>query len=69
MDVMDRNLKAQLKYADRMEAAYTLILGQDELDKGVITLRDMKRSSQHEVKIDEIEAAIRQSGGIDGNAL
>ncbi len=69
MDVMDRNLKAQLKYADRMEAAYTLILGQDELDKGVITLRDMKRSSQHEVKIDEIETAIRHSGGIDGNAL
>ncbi len=68
-DVMDRNLKAQLKYADRVEASYTLIIGQDELDKGVVTLRDMKRSTQSEVKIEEIEAAIRRSGGSNGNSL
>jgi histidyl-tRNA synthetase len=58
-DVMARNLKAQLKYADRSEASYTMIIGEDELAKGVVTLRNMKESTQKEIKIEEIEAEIR----------
>lgn len=58
-DVMGRNLKAQLKYADRSEASYTMIIGEDELKKGVVTLRNMKESTQKEIKLDEIEAEIR----------
>ncbi|MDD2295653.1 MAG: histidine--tRNA ligase [Eubacteriales bacterium] len=58
-DVMGRNLKAQLKYADRSEASYTMIIGEDELKKGVVTLRNMKESTQKEIKLEEIEAEIR----------
>jgi len=58
-DVMGRTLKAQLKYADRAEASYTVIIGEDELQKGVVSLRNMKESTQKEIKIDEITAEIR----------
>ncbi len=58
-DVMGRNLKAQLKYADRSEASYTLIVGENELSRGVVTLRNMKESTQKEIKFEEIAAEIR----------
>ena len=57
-DVCGRGLKAQLKYADRSGAKYTVVIGDDELDKGVVTLRDMINSTQKEIRIDEIEKEI-----------
>jgi len=54
IDVMDRGLKAQLKYSDRLGADYSIVIGDDELDKGVVTLRDMNNSSQKEVRIEEL---------------
>jgi len=53
-DIAGRGLKAQFKYADRSGAAYTVVIGDDELSRGCVSLRDMKNSSQKEVKIDEI---------------
>lgn len=48
-DVCERGLKAQLKYADRLNARYCIVIGDDEVAKGVITLRDMLNSTQEEV--------------------
>ena len=59
-DVMGRGLKAQLKYADRSGAGYTVVIGDDELDRGVVTLRDMKNSTQKEIRIDEIDEEIHR---------
>ncbi len=59
-DVMGRGLKAQLKYADRSGAGYTVVIGDDELDKGVVTLRDMTNSTQKEIRIDEIDKEIHR---------
>ena len=53
-DVCDRGLKAQFKYADRLNAKYTVVIGDDELAKGVVSLRDMNNSSQEEVAIDKL---------------
>ena len=52
IDVMDRSLKAQMKYADRIGARYVVVIGEDELSKGTAVLRDMSNSSQQEVKLD-----------------
>ena len=49
MDVMERGLKAQFKYADRIGARYVVVIGDEELAKGVVTLRDMNNSSQTQV--------------------
>ncbi|HHX93151.1 MAG TPA: histidine--tRNA ligase [Clostridiales bacterium] len=59
-DVMARNLKAQLKYADRSGAAYAVIIGDDELATQTAVLRDMRSSSQYEVNLDQIAAEIRR---------
>lgn len=54
MDTLARNIKGQFKYADRLNAKYTLVIGENELDKGVVSLKDMSRSEQREIKIEDI---------------
>ena len=54
MDTLSRNIKGQFKYADRLGAKYTLVIGEDELKKGVVSLKDMAKSEQREIKIKNI---------------
>lgn len=54
MDTLARNIKGQFKYADRLGARYTLVIGEDELAKGVVSLKDMAKSEQREIKIEDI---------------
>ena len=49
MDHEGRGLKAKLKLADKLGARYALLLGDDELAKGVWTVRDMRQSTQEPV--------------------
>jgi len=58
-DVNERGLKAQLKYADRLNAKYVIIIGDDELEKGVAQFRDMGNSTQKEIKLDKILEEIK----------
>ncbi|MGJ7035093.1 histidine--tRNA ligase [Anoxybacillus eryuanensis] len=51
-DYQDRKVKAQLKAADRLHAAYVAILGEDELQKGVINVKHMATGEQQEVSLD-----------------
>jgi len=54
MDPEGRSFKSQMKRADKLGARFVLILGEDEMAKGVWTLRDMAGSSQAEVKDDAV---------------
>ena len=58
IDVMDRGLKAQMKYADRLKVPYVAVIGDDELAKGVVSLRDMVNSKQVEIPEDRLFAAV-----------
>ena len=51
-DVVGRSLKAQMKYANKLGAKYTLIIGDSEIDAGVAQLRDMESGEQKEVSLD-----------------
>lgn len=53
-DYQRRKPKGQFKEADRVKAKYVLILGEDELEKGVITVREMITGNQEEVEIDDL---------------
>lgn len=55
LDIEGKNIKQQFKAADRANALYSLILGEDELNKGVVTVKDMITQQQITVKRDEIE--------------
>ncbi len=51
-DLIGKSLKAQMKYANKLGADYTLILGDSEIDAGRAQLRDMKNSEQREVDLE-----------------
>ena len=57
-DICARSLKAQMKYADKIGAEYTLILGDSELESGKAQLKCMAQSSQEEIEIDNIVSII-----------
>ncbi|RBP78041.1 histidine--tRNA ligase [Marinomonas rhizomae] len=52
------NFKNQMKKADRSEARFTIILGQDEVDQGVCQIKDMSTGEQETRPIDDVAAYI-----------
>ena len=50
-DTMGRSLKAQMKYANKIGAKYTLIVGESEVEVGVAKLRDMESGEQRDVSL------------------
>ena len=54
------SLKAQLARADKIEAKYTLILGQREALEGTIIIRDMKTGRQETIKTEKVVREIKK---------
>ena len=50
-DIVGRSLKAQMKYANKIGAKYTLIIGDSEIDAGVAQLKNMADGTQTEVQL------------------
>ncbi len=55
-DIVGRSLKAQMKYADKIAARYTLMLGDNEIALGRATVKNMQNSAQVEIALDELDA-------------
>jgi histidyl-tRNA synthetase len=58
MEGETRSLKSQMRRADKLKAGSVLIVGDDELDKGAVVLRDMASKQQKEIKLHELEAVL-----------
>jgi histidyl-tRNA synthetase len=58
MDLGGRSLKGQMKQADRIDAAWTVIIGPDEWSRGAATLRDMRSQEQEDVPLDSLRDAL-----------
>jgi histidyl-tRNA synthetase len=58
MDYMSRSMKAQMKDANRENANYTIIIGDNELNEGKFTLRNMKESEENSLTFKEIIAKL-----------
>ena len=54
MDYEDRSLKGQMRRANDLGVKHVLIIGEDELKKNVVTLKDMASGEQEEVKTEDI---------------
>ena len=48
LDVMGRGLKAQMKYANKIGALFTAVIGDDDIEKGVVTIRNMQTGEESE---------------------
>lgn len=53
-DYMDRSVKAQMKYANKIGARKTVIIGTQELEENRAKVKDMETGEQMEVALDEI---------------
>jgi histidyl-tRNA synthetase len=58
MDLGGRSLKGQMKQADRIDAAWTVIIGPDEWSREVAALRDMRGQEQDDVPLDSLHAEL-----------
>ena len=54
MDFSGKSLKAQMRRADKLQARVVLILGEDELTRNQIQIRDMDRGSQDTIDLDQL---------------
>jgi histidine--tRNA ligase len=52
-DHMNRSVKAQFKYADKLRVRFVAVLGADELSRGEIKLRDMENGGEENVPLAE----------------
>ena len=52
-------LGKQFKYADRAGIRFVIVLGEDELAKGVVTVKDLRREDQFEVSRAELIKTLR----------
>lgn len=50
-DSVGRSVKAQMKYANRIGAAYSVILGDNEIDNDLVKLKNMETGEEEEVKV------------------
>ncbi len=53
-DLMRRSVKAQMKYADKIGAACTAVIGDSELDNGEITIKNMADGRQQAIALNAI---------------
>jgi histidyl-tRNA synthetase len=52
-DLKKRTLRKQLEYVDSNDIPYAIILGQQELQKGIIKLRDMSKHTEQDLNLQE----------------
>lgn len=51
VNLMDRSLKAQMKYANKTNAKFTAVIGGDDLEKGTVGVKNMKDGTVTECRI------------------
>ena len=52
-DLMGRSVKAQMKYANKLGARMSLVLGENELASGRASVKDMATGEQKEIAFTE----------------
>ena len=54
-DVVGRSVKAQMKFANKIGAAYTVVLGDSELEEGKAKLKNMATGEETEIPLEGFE--------------
>ncbi len=55
LEYEDKSLKSQLKRADKLGVKYTIIIGEEELRRGVVKVRDMRKSLEEEMSLEDVK--------------
>ena len=60
IDTLNRNLKGQMKYANKLNARYSVVIGDNEIEKGIVTLKNMHSGEQKEINAIDITKEIEK---------
>lgn len=55
----DKKLKAKMKYADKLEIPYVIVVGEDEVNTGIVKIKNMQTGEEVESKIEEIAEKLK----------
>ena len=58
-DLMGKGLKAQMKYADKVKARFSAVIGDDEVKNKKLILRNMENGETNDVAFDDIAKIIK----------
>ena len=56
----DKKLKAKMKYADKLEIPYVIVVGEDEANSGIVKIKNMLTGNEKKCKIEEIVQTIKK---------
>lgn len=54
IDLMDRNIKGNFKQADRLNAKYIIIIGEEELNTNILTVKNNNTKEEYKINIKDI---------------
>lgn len=53
----DKKLRAKMKYADKLEIPYIIVVGEDEIKSGIVKIKNMMTGEEKNCKIEDIESS------------
>ena len=62
-DTVERSVKAQMKYANKIGAKYSVILGDSELESGKVQLKEMETGEAEEVSVADLVEILKEKCG------
>lgn len=54
IDEMSRNIKGNFKQADRLNAKYVIIIGEEELNTNILTIKNNNTKEEYKVNVDDL---------------
>lgn len=61
MDFMSRSLKSNFKQAEKLNSRFMVIIGEDEMEKQIVTLRNTILREEYKIKADELVRFLNES--------
>lgn len=55
---MNRSVKAEMKYANKINARFTVILGENEIESGTAKFKRMEDGQQFEINLGDLDAIL-----------
>ena len=59
-ELEERSFKAQLRAANKCNAAYTVVRGDSEMEKGIVMLKNMSNGEQQELPAENLAETLKQ---------
>ena len=64
----NKKFKAKMSYADRIGVPFAVLLGEDELEKGLVSLKNMESGEQLLLGVEEAAAKVSETVSVKKNA-